>query len=140
MHNNLPIGIDSFREIREDGPYYVDKTLMIRDFIKYGDKVALITRPRRFGKTLNMTTLREFFDITADSMAIFDGLAIMDTECASQINSRPVIFMSFKDCMAYTAESLVFSISTVILGEYAKYHAILNGKADRGIMCYHNFS
>ena len=97
MDTDLPIGIDSFRKIREEGKYYVDKTLMISDFNRYKVEVALITRPRRFGKTLNMTMLREFYDITADSRAIFDGLAIMDTEYADQINSRPVIFFSFKD-------------------------------------------
>ena len=59
----LPTSIDDFREIREGNYYYIDKTLMIKDFITYRDKVALITRPRRFGKTLNMTMLREFFEI-----------------------------------------------------------------------------
>ena len=63
----LPIGNDEFREIREQGYYYVDKSLLIRDFLETGDKVSLITRPRRFGKTLNMTMLREFFDIAGDS-------------------------------------------------------------------------
>ncbi|MCL1982045.1 MAG: AAA family ATPase, partial [Clostridiales bacterium] len=75
MKKLLPIGIDSFRKIRETDRYYVDKTLVIQDFIEFGDEVALVTRPRRFGKTLNMTTIREFFDITADSKAIFEGLA-----------------------------------------------------------------
>ena len=139
MQNNLPIGIDSFRKIREEGRYYVDKTLMIRDFIQYGDEVALITRPRRFGKTLNMTMLREFFDVTADSTAIFDGLAIMGTECADQINTRPVIYFLFKDCKAKTADSLLFSIGDVIRMEYAKYHAVLKGNVDESIMSYHDF-
>ena len=139
MQINLPIGIDSFREIREDGKYYVDKTLMIRDFMQLDDKVALITRPRRFGKTLGMTMLREFFDITADSRAIFEGLAIMDTEYADQINSRPVIYLSFKDCKADTAESLLFDIGTVVLGEYAKYHPLIKGNVDESIMSYHDF-
>ena len=57
----LPIGIDDFRKLRENGFYYVDKTLMIKNFIEIQDEVALIARPRRFGKTLNMTMLREFF-------------------------------------------------------------------------------
>ena len=104
----LPIGIDSFREIREKNKYYVDKTLMIRDFIQLNEKVSLITRPRRFGKTLNMTMLRDFFDITTDSRAIFEGLTIMETEYAAQINSRPVIYCTLKDCIAYTPESLYF--------------------------------
>ena len=139
MVKNLPIGMDSFRKIRDAGKYYVDKTLMIRDFIQYGDEVALITRPRRFGKTLNMTMLREFFDITADSRAIFDGLAIMDTEYADQINSRPVIYLSFKDCKADTAESMLFDIGAVILGEYTKYRAVLTDDIDRSVDSYHLF-
>ncbi|MCL2126595.1 MAG: AAA family ATPase, partial [Oscillospiraceae bacterium] len=130
MRNSLPIGIDSFRKIREEGRYYVDKTLMIKDFIQHGDEVALITRPRRFGKTLNMTMLREFFDITADSRAIFDGLAIMDTEYAEHINSLPVIYLSFKNCKADTADSMLFDVGDVIRTEYAKYHPHLEGKAD----------
>lgn len=61
----LPLGYDDFRELREADRYFADKTMMIEEFLEYGDKVALITRPRRFGKTLNMTMLREFLDITA---------------------------------------------------------------------------
>ena len=64
MKKALPIGNDDFTEIRENCFYYVDKTLMIRDFLRMKDKVALIARPRRFGKTLNMTMIRDFFDIT----------------------------------------------------------------------------
>ena len=136
MKKPLPIGNDLFRVIREEGYYYIDKTLLIKDFIEFQGTVTLITRPRRFGKTLNMTMLREFFDITTDSRAIFDGLAIMDTEYASQINSRPVIFFTFKDCKEDNAESLLFSISTVILKEYEKYYRILKGNTDDG---YHDF-
>jgi hypothetical protein len=121
----LPIGLDSFREIREEGWYYADKSLMVRNFIESDYKVALITRPRRFGKTLAMTMLREFFDITKDSRAIFDGLAIMGTEYATQINSRPVVYLSFKDCKGTTAEPLLFSINEVILKEYEKYSEVI---------------
>lgn len=93
MKKRLPIGNDDFAEVRRQNLYFIDKSLMIRDFLDTGDKVTLITRPRRFGKTLNMTMLREFFDITKDSRQLFQGLSIMDTEYASQINSRPVIFL-----------------------------------------------
>ena len=83
LKKKLPIGNDEFREVRELDYYYVDKSLMIQEFIEMGNKVALIARPRRFGKTLNLTMVREFFDITADSRPLFEGLAIMDTPCAS---------------------------------------------------------
>ena len=139
MKKALPIGIDSFREIRETNRYYVDKTLLIRDFISAFDKVALITRPRRFGKTLNLTMLREFFDITKNSKAIFEGLKIMDTEYAAQINSRPVIYITFKDCRANTIESLVFKMSTAILVEYEKYSAIFKAGINESKVCYQTF-
>ncbi|MCL2059959.1 MAG: ATP-binding protein, partial [Oscillospiraceae bacterium] len=140
MKKILPIGIDNFRKIRETDRYYIDKTLFIRDFIEAGDEVSLITRPRRFGKTLNMTMLREFFDITKDSRAIFDGLEIMDTEYASQINSRPVIFFTFKDCKAYSIESLIFKLSTVVLTEYNKYKQLFKSGIDESNVSYITFN
>ena len=140
MRKTLPIGIDSFREIRESNKYYIDKTMLIHDFIRADDKVALVTRPRRFGKTLNMTMLREFFDITKDSRAIFDGLDIMNTEYAGQINSRPVIFFSFKDCKANTMESLVFKISTIVLSEYERYKPLIMSGIDESKACYITFN
>ena len=139
MKKKLPIGIDSFREIRENDYYYVDKSLLIADFIAYGDKVELITRPRRFGKTLGMTMLREFFDITADSRAIFDGLAIMDTDYANQINSRPVIYMTFKDCKANTADEMLLRIANIVYHEYNKYHVILKGSVGEDEYPYYDF-
>ncbi|MCL1810207.1 MAG: AAA family ATPase, partial [Clostridiales bacterium] len=140
MQKILPIGIDSFREIREADMYYVDKTLIIRDFIQFFDKAALVTRPRRFGKTLNMTTIREFFDITAESKAIFEGLAIMGTQYAEQINSRPVLFFSFKDCKAVTAEEMLFQIAKVVSKEYVKYNAAFKGKMDMENDYYFTFN
>lgn len=130
MKRILPIGNDQFRDVRERGAYYVDKTLMIRDFIEYGNLVALITRPRRFGKTINVTMLRDFFDITQDSRDIFQGLAIMDTEYGALINSRPVICLTFKDCSGRTPDVLRARFNTVIAKEYEKYAGIFAGKVD----------
>ena len=121
----LPIGIDDFRKLRENGFYYVDKTLMIKNFIEIQDEVALIARPRRFGKTLNMTMLREFFDIMEDSRAIFSGLAIMDTEYARQINSRPVIYLTFKDCKARTPDELLELLKKELYREYLRFEKVL---------------
>ena len=67
----MGIGIENFREMRESGNYYVDKTRMIAEYLEAGDKVTLLMRPRRFGKTLNMSMLAEFFDITKASADIF---------------------------------------------------------------------
>ena len=118
-------GIDDFRELREESYYYIDKTLMIQDFIRFRDKVSLITRPRRFGKTLNMTMLRDFFDINQKSEDIFSRLAIMETEFANHLNSRPIVFMSFKGCSGVDIEKLKVSLAMVIKYEYFKYEEIM---------------
>ncbi len=117
----LPVGIDDFSEIRRKNFYFVDKSRMIQEFLEMGDKVALVTRPRRFGKTLNMSMIREFLDITKDSRELFEGLAIMDTEYAASINSRPVVFLTFKNCRACTPSDLVETIKREICGEYIRY-------------------
>ena len=101
--------------------YFVDKSLFIKDFLEMEDAVALIARPRRFGKTLNMSMLWEFLDITKNSRGLFEGLAIMDTEYANCINSRPVIYFTFKNCRARTAGELVETIKREIRGEYVRY-------------------
>lgn len=128
---NLPIGNDDFRKLRENGFYYVDKTLMIKDFIEMQDEVALVARPRRFGKTLNMTMLREFFDISVDSRDIFKDLAIMDTEYAGQINSRPVIYLTFKDCKGVTADEMFIFLKRKLYKEYLRYEKLLGDRLDR---------
>lgn len=125
VKKKLPIGIDDFKKLREKDFYYVDKTLMIKDFIEMQDEVALIARPRRFGKTLNMTMLREFFDIMEDSGAIFSGLAIMDTEYAGQINSRPVIYLTLKDCKARTPGELMELLKKELYREYIRFEKVL---------------
>ena len=127
----LPIGTDDFRRLRENNAYYVDKTLMIKDFLEMRDEVALVARPRRFGKTLNMTMLREFFDITKDSRELFEGLAIMETEYADQINSRPVIYFTFKDCKGATADELMFLVKRNLYQEYLRYEKLLRDKVDK---------
>ena len=127
----LPIGIDDFEKLRQGGYYYVDKTLMIKDFLEMKDEVALIARPRRFGKTLNMTMLRDFFDMTKNSLDLFHGLAIMETEYGKQINSRPVIYFTFKDCKGDTAEDVFLLVKQKIYQEFLRYEKILRGKLDR---------
>lgn len=125
---NLPIGNDDFRKLRENDFYYVDKTLMIKDFIEMQDEVALIARPRRFGKTLNMTMIREFFDITKDSKKIFEGLAIMNTEYANQINTRPVIYLTFKDCKGINAEQMFAVLKEELYREYLRHEKDMRDK------------
>jgi len=92
-------GKDDYRKLIESNSYYVDKTLLIEEFLKNDAEVTLITRPRRFGKTLNMTMMREFFDITIDSKDIFEGTKIMGKpECVKLMNKIPVVFLTFKGC------------------------------------------
>ncbi len=93
----LPIGIEDFKEIRTQGYYYADKTGMIRDLLKNRSKVNLFTRPRRFGKTLNMSMLLHFFSLYGDK-SIFDGLAISKEKelCERYMGKYPVIFLTLK--------------------------------------------
>lgn len=80
--------------MKTSNAYYVDKTLLVKEWLENISKVTLITRPRRFGKTLNMTMLREFFDITKDSRVLFEGWAVMETPCAAEMNQWPGIYLS----------------------------------------------
>ena len=96
---NLPIGTSDFAEIRREGWYYVDKTGLIRDLLNTRKaKVTLITRPRRFGKTLGMNMLANFFDISKDSKALFEGLEVSKDYalCEQWRNQWPVLFVSFR--------------------------------------------
>jgi len=99
MAIRIAVGDESFDEIRKAGLYYVDKTELLYDLVGRTDnKVTLFTRPRRFGKTLNMSMMESFFDINRDSKAVFDGLDIIKHEefCSTWMNQYPVLFISFK--------------------------------------------
>ena len=119
----IPTGIKSFRKLREENYYFVDKTLMIKDFLERGSEVTLVTRPRRFGKTINMSMMSEFFDITKDSKEIFKGTKIMETPYASEINQYPTVFISFADAKE-NKETIVSFIKDQFQLEYSKYHFI----------------
>lgn len=94
----LPVGIEDFSELRTENYYYADKTGLIRDLLNAGGKVCLFTRPRRFGKTLNMSMLKCFFNIGTDP-ALFDGLAISRETalCREYMGKYPTLFLSLKD-------------------------------------------
>lgn len=93
----LPVGIENFEEIRKLGFYYIDKTRLIEKFLQSWGEVIIFTRPRRFGKTLNMSMLKSFFEIGTDK-TLFDGLYISDNKelCDDHMGKYPVIFLSFK--------------------------------------------
>ncbi|MCD8029086.1 MAG: ATP-binding protein [Erysipelotrichaceae bacterium] len=126
MKQNLPIGISNYRVLKERNLYHVDKTLMIKDFLdNNGTMVTLITRPRRFGKTLNMSMMAEFFDIKKDSKDIFKDTHIMRTEYASYINQYPTIFLTFKDACD-TKENVISYLKEQISKQYGYFAYELN--------------
>ena len=116
----IPIGTNSFSKLVTNDYYLVDKTLMIKEFLERKSTVTLITRPRRFGKTINMSMMAEFFDITKDSKEIFKGTKIMETPYASEINQYPTIFISFADAKR-NKETVVSTIRTQIQNQWDKY-------------------
>ena len=122
----LPVGIESFKQIQEDNYYYVDKTLLIKDIINEGAAVTLFTRPRRFGKTLNMDTLKSFFEIGTDPQ-LFEGLAISKEMeiCKDHLGKYPVIFMTFKGVNHETFSGARSLLVSIIKREAAKYRYIL---------------
>ena len=95
----LPLGMSGFEKIRNDGRLFIDKTPLIEEIIAKGYEVFLFTRPRRFGKSLTISMLSSFFDISKDSRKLFDGLKISEDKelCESWMNKYPTIFFSFKD-------------------------------------------
>ena len=119
----IPIGTKSFSRLVEGNYYFVDKTLMIKEFLDRGTDVTLITRPRRFGKTINMSMMAEFFDITKDSKEIFKGTKIMETPYAAEINQYPTIFISFADAKR-DKETVVPTIRTQIQNQWDKYNFV----------------
>ena len=118
-------GRDDFRKLIESNGYFVDKTEFISEFLNNNAEVTLITRPRRFGKTINMTMLREFLDITKDTKELFKGTKIMGTEYAKDINSIPVVFLSFKNCDGPNKKKLLYSLMETIGEEYYRYEKII---------------
>ncbi|MDO5424550.1 MAG: AAA family ATPase [Eubacteriales bacterium] len=117
-NTKLPIGRSGFADIRKNGFYYIDKTGLLEDMLNnVGKQVTLITRPRRFGKTLSMSMMAEFFDIQKASGQLFEGLSIAGnkTICREWMNQYPTVFVSFKDVDGLNYEDA-----------YAKFREILS--------------
>ncbi|NSK19275.1 AAA family ATPase [Dorea formicigenerans] len=125
---NIPVGISDFREIRENGYYYIDKTFLIYELLKTpATKVTLITRPRRFGKTLGMSMLADFFDIRKESSSLFEGLDISEKTniCNEWLNQYPVIFLSLKDIDGLTFKDAYGQLVAQIADLYKEYTYLL---------------
>ncbi len=102
MDKKIPIGIDNFKELRKEEYYYVDKTEAINEILNKGNKVSLFTRPRRFGKTLFISMLDQFFNIEYNSKELFKDLSIEHSKYYTEMNQYPVIVMDFKGIKART--------------------------------------
>ena len=126
---NIPIGISDFKEIRKNGYYYVDKTFLIKELLKTtATKVTLITRPRRFGKTMAMSMLATYFDIRENSQDLFDGLVISkETDlCKEWMNQWPVVFLSLKDIDGLNFEDAYERLIVQISNLYKNYTYLLD--------------
>ena len=127
MSKKLPIGIDGFEKIRTNDFYYVDKTLFIKELLQNWGEVNLFTRPRRFGKTLNMSMLKCFFEIGSNP-ALFEGLKITQETvlCEKYLGKFPVISISLKSVDALNFESASVALRTVIGNEAGRFRFLRN--------------
>ena len=126
----IPVGISDFAKIRNYGYYYVDKTGLISELLeKETAEVTLITRPRRFGKTMGMSMLANFFDIRKDSKAMFEGLEISKNAalCSEWMNQWPVLFLTFKDVDGLTFASAKEMLLNRIAAIYNDHSYLLEG-------------
>ena len=127
MRKKLPVGIENFEEFSSENFYYVDKTLFIKELLQNWGKVNLFTRPRRFGKSLNMSMLKCFFETGNDPTA-FDGLKIMEEKdlCEKYMGKFPVISISLKSVDGLTYESASVALRTVIGNEAGRFRFLKN--------------
>lgn len=128
MSVKVPIGIDSFEKLRSEGHYYIDKTGFIGELLQKSFEVNLITRPRRFGKTLSMSMLASFFDMRKNSTELFAGLKISDnvTLCKKWQNKWPVLFLTLKSVEGLNFENAYAMLSAVISDLCITHYYLLN--------------
>ncbi|WP_281000526.1 AAA family ATPase [Marinitoga aeolica] len=123
----LPIGRSDFKSIIEDNMYYIDKSMLIKEIIESGD-VILITRPRRFGKTLNMSMMKYFFRNDQDNKYLFEGLKIWNEKeiIEKYLNKYPVIYLTFKDAKQNKLLSMKVNIKNSIKKIYDEHNYLLD--------------
>ena len=129
QRKKLPVGIEDFEEIRKEGFYYIDKTGFICDLLNNWGKVNLFTRPRRFGKTLNMSMLKNLFEIGADK-TLFDGLTISKETalCERYMGKYPVIFISLKGVDGLNFEEACGALRRIIRAEASRFRMLLSSE------------
>ncbi|MGN0292679.1 MAG: AAA family ATPase [Lachnospiraceae bacterium] len=128
---SLPVGISDFEKIRENGYYYVDKSGLISELLRDGAaEVTLITRPRRFGKTLGMSMLASFFDISRNSRSLFEGLEISGERqiCEEWMNQWPVIFVSLKDVDGLDFDGAFAMLRAMLAYVFQQYDFLLKSE------------
>lgn len=125
----LPIGIENFEKLRKNGFYYVDKTGLIRELLQNPAEVTLFTRPRRFGKSLNISMMKCFFELDGDK-GIFDGLEIMQEKelCEEYMGKFPVISLSLKDIDAESYETAFAMAETLVMEEAGRHRYLLDSE------------
>ena len=121
VSKKLPVGIENFEEMRKEDFYYVDKTGLIIDLMNGWSKVNLFTRPRRFGKTLNMSMFKSFFEIGGDK-SIFDGLVVSNDKviCDRFMGQYPVVFISLKGVDGLDFKTAYEALCQIIVDEAAR--------------------
>jgi len=126
----LPVGIDSFEKIRRNGFYYIDKTNLIEQILMNWGEVTLFTRPRRFGKTLNMSMLKSFFEIGAD-VSLFEGLYIAKNKelCDAYMGKYPVIFLTLKGVEGLTFADAKRMLGTILANEMDRHYYLKTSDA-----------
>ena len=129
QRKKLPVGIEDFEKLRKEGFYYIDKTGLIRDLLNNWGEVNLFTRPRRFGKTLNMSMLKNFFEIGADK-TLFDGLMISKETalCERYMGKYPVIFISLKGVDGLNFEEACGALRRIIRAEASRFRMLLSSE------------
>lgn len=127
----IGLGESDFKGLIIRDNYYIDKTLYIKDIIDNSSRVILVTRPRRFGKTLNMSMLKYYFDCTKkDNKDLFKGLKIMeqDEKYTSKLGYYPVIYITLKDVQDRNYENMLLNLKTAVLDMYQEHRYLLDSK------------
>ena len=126
MKKGIGVGIEDFREVIREDCYYFDKTNYIEELIKDKTKIKLFTRPRRFGKTLNMSTLKYFFDVknAEENRKLFNNLYIEKSKYIEEQGKHPVIFLSLKEIKGKTWEEMLEEIKNYIKGLYNDFEYV----------------
>lgn len=127
MRKAIPLGVVDYETLKNQNYFFIDKSMMIYDFLMRKSTVTLITRPRRFGKTINMSMMSSFFDITKDSKEIFKDTKIIETEYISEMNQYPTIFISFANAKN-DKWNIVKEIKLQLRKEYDRYAHVFEQK------------